>query len=476
MPPPGAPGVSPPGAEIPTEMVDVVIIGAGLSGLTAAIGLTLVGKTVKVIEADCAMEATGTVLGLSPTGTLCLEALGPDIYQLAKESRSMACVLSTWYTKDGTPVNRSETDMMDCIKLSQAYGPADAKGFACYNFHMLKTALVDHLPAGCIELGVRQESYTEDADGVNVYFNNRAPIRALLLIGADGAKSGIKKQCLGFQTPPVLSRVCWHGLLPVPPKVVKGCDNGEMSHLWIDRPHFGGVIRMNGPAGTIETAWKFACPVTPEVEARLAKIDGMESGEAKLQAQLKLCVDAMDGFDEEFVALVKNTDTSVFQQECMYMSPPSSVWGRGRVTLCGNAAHNVSIEAGVGPAMGLEDALALANAVRRWDTTPEALRCYEAQRVHRVTRVQVAMAAKSSLQCCSGGNRITAEKARLLSYIYSYRPHPLHPDADKDSGCSNSYLCCASGKHTGSSTPPICPKAKRCCYQERMETTVGPER
>jgi len=65
MPPPGAPGVSPPGAEIPTEMVDVVIIGAGLSGLTAAIGLTLVGKTVKVIEADCAMEATGTVLVLA---------------------------------------------------------------------------------------------------------------------------------------------------------------------------------------------------------------------------------------------------------------------------------------------------------------------------------------------------------------------------------------------------------------------------
>mmetsp|Transcript_25170 Transcript_25170/g.70362 ORF Transcript_25170/g.70362 Transcript_25170/m.70362 type:complete len:126 (+) Transcript_25170:528-905(+) len=118
MPPPGAPGVSPPGAEIPTEMVDVVIIGAGLSGLTAAIGLTLVGKTVKVIEADCAMEATGTVLGLSPTGTLCLEALGPDIYQLAKESRSMACVLSTWYTKDGTPVNRSETDMYELLRVS----------------------------------------------------------------------------------------------------------------------------------------------------------------------------------------------------------------------------------------------------------------------------------------------------------------------------------------------------------------------
>ena len=243
------------------------------------------------------------------------------------------------------------------------------------------------LPSGCLEFGCRQERYTEDTDGVTVYFRNRPPLRAQVLIGADGSLSGIRTQCLGEQTPPVPTRICWHGLVLTPPENFKGCENDETSHVWIDGPRFGGVLRMNAPGGITQTAWKFAQPVTPEAEARLKEIAAMPNGEAKLREQHKLCIEGLEGFDEEFVALVSSTDISVFQQECMYQTPPSSVWGRGRVTLCGNAAHSVSIEAGVGPAMGLEDALALADCIRRWGTTAHALRCYECQRVHRVTRV-----------------------------------------------------------------------------------------
>ena len=75
------------------------------------------------------------------------------------------------------------------------------------------------------------------------------------------------------------------------------------------------------------------------------------------------------------------------------------------------------------------------------------------------------MAAKSKLPCCA--NRISAEKARLLNYVYNYKPQPLTQDAEKDCFSSNTTDTQA-GKRPGVANQPmvLCPESKRCCYEK----------
>jgi 2-polyprenyl-6-methoxyphenol hydroxylase-like FAD-dependent oxidoreductase len=55
-------------------------------------------------------------------------------------------------------------------------------------------------------------------------------------------------------------------------------------------------------------------------------------------------------------------------------------WTRGRVVLIGDAAHATSPNMAQGAAMALEDALILADSMRRLDTIPAALSAFEARR------------------------------------------------------------------------------------------------
>jgi 2-polyprenyl-6-methoxyphenol hydroxylase-like FAD-dependent oxidoreductase len=67
---------------------------------------------------------------------------------------------------------------------------------------------------------------------------------------------------------------------------------------------------------------------------------------------------------------------------------PLRHWGRGLVTLLGDAAHPCTPNLGQGGCMALEDALVLAKCVERCPTLISALRKYEARRHQRTNHIQ----------------------------------------------------------------------------------------
>jgi 2-polyprenyl-6-methoxyphenol hydroxylase-like FAD-dependent oxidoreductase len=71
------------------------------------------------------------------------------------------------------------------------------------------------------------------------------------------------------------------------------------------------------------------------------------------------------------------------------------VWHDGSAVIIGDAAHAPAPSSGQGASMALEDAVALAVAVRDASSVAEALAAYEAVRRPRVERI-VAMGARSS--------------------------------------------------------------------------------
>jgi 2-polyprenyl-6-methoxyphenol hydroxylase-like FAD-dependent oxidoreductase len=63
-------------------------------------------------------------------------------------------------------------------------------------------------------------------------------------------------------------------------------------------------------------------------------------------------------------------------------------WVRGRVVLVGDAAHATSPNMAEGAAMALEDALVLAECLRRFEAIPVALSAFEARRRPRTDWVR----------------------------------------------------------------------------------------
>ncbi|KAL0042605.1 hypothetical protein WJX79_004971 [Trebouxia sp. C0005] len=97
-------------------------------------------------------------------------------------------------------------------------------------------------------------------------------------------------------------------------------------------------------------------------------------------------------------------------------SDPSQLWGRGRVTLLGDAAH-ATIPNGQGLALALEDAAVLGWHLKRQGLTQQALRSYERERPERVRTIHVKGSDSASYE----------ERER---YLYKPTFKPLWCDQD----------------------------------------------
>ena len=86
--------------------------------------------------------------------------------------------------------------------------------------------------------------------------------------------------------------------------------------------------------------------------------------------------------------LVAATDPSRVLRTELFDRPPADVWGRGPVTLLGDAAHPMTPNLGQGGCQAIEDAWVLARELAR-DPSPAGLRRYEAARMPRTRRFVV---------------------------------------------------------------------------------------
>lgn len=82
------------------------------------------------------------------------------------------------------------------------------------------------------------------------------------------------------------------------------------------------------------------------------------------------------------MSLIEGADPLAITEHGLFFreADDCKVWGKGRVTLAGDAAHLATPALGQGTSQAIEDALALGRAIGKDGPTPEALRGYEACR------------------------------------------------------------------------------------------------
>jgi 2-polyprenyl-6-methoxyphenol hydroxylase-like FAD-dependent oxidoreductase len=333
----------------------VLIVGAGIGGLTAATALRAKGIDVEIHEARERQRLTGTALGLASNATKVLRALGIDLAAVDC-GRALECFeLRTARGKliRSLPVRAITTELGDPV----------------VSIH--RDDLIRTLRAAAGDVPIRYGAEVISAEfgdaGARVTCADGRMTDADLLIGADGIRSMVRARLSGELGPTEYGYVCWLATTSFShPRMVRG----YCGHYWGAGQRFG-LIDIGGGR-----AYWWGTKNMPAAQAR-----DWRGRKSEILA-------AFDGWAPEVTAVVERTPASEIVSVPAQDRPFLDRWGSGPVSLIGDAAHPMLTSLGQGASSAIEDGYVLAQALASVPEPVAALRRYEDLRRDR-TRMLV---------------------------------------------------------------------------------------
>ena len=206
----------------------------------------------------------------------------------------------------------------------------------------------------------------------------RAPTAASrqadVLIGADGIRSTTRSKIAGMAAPTDCGYIFWLATVAfVHPRVVPG----YAGHYWGKGQRFG-LIDIGGG----RVYW-WGSKNMPNAQAR-----DWRGGKAGILA-------AFDGWAPEIAEVIERTPKDAILSVPAQDRPFLEQWGKGPVSLLGDAAHPMQTSLSQGASSAVEDGYVLAEAIDRVSDPVAALRKYEDMRRDR-TRMLVRRSRRYS--------------------------------------------------------------------------------
>ena len=337
------------------QTYNVGIIGGGIGGVAAAVALHRAGIAATVYERATEFREVGAGMMLWPNATRVLKELGVLERVAALSGPSQHFLVRS----------SAGTILMD-IALGRFEVPA-----LCTRRSDLLDALLSALPPERIRLGHYFESFDQRKTGVTLNFSGSCDGRRIsaehdFAIGADGIRSRVRTQLLGFHEPIYRGYTIWRGLA----RLKGAVPSGSNSETWGRGKRFG-ILNTGGD--------RYTWYATANTDS-----DHIDSSDGRQAELLRMFV----GWHDPIERLISATDESTILKNGAYDLAPLKHWGDGRIMLLGDAAHPCTPNLGLGGCMALEDALVLANSFCT-EASPElALRHYESLRRRRTRHVQ----------------------------------------------------------------------------------------
>lgn len=355
--------------------MDIIIIGAGIGGLTLALMLHARGFNPRLYEAASEVRPLGVGINVQPSAVVELKSVG-----LLERLRAIAIETAAvgYYNRFGQEVWGEPRGLAAGYRVPQ---------FSIHRGELqmtLHAAVVERLGAAALRTGIEALGVTAEEGEVHLRRRGTGELladRADVVVAADGIHSAVRRQFQPDEGPPRFS--------------------GHM--LWrattVGKPFLDGrTMVMAGQADQKMVVY----PISKRHAAR---------GESLINwiAELRRPADAppRDDWNREVDRQIfaprfadwtfdwLDVPRLIAGAERVYEFPmvdrdPLPSWSRGRVTLLGDAAHPMYPIGSNGATQAILDARALCDALAGHDDVPVALARYEAARLPRTARIVMA--------------------------------------------------------------------------------------
>jgi 2-polyprenyl-6-methoxyphenol hydroxylase-like FAD-dependent oxidoreductase len=328
----------------------VSIIGGGIGGLAAASALQRQGIQVTVFERNPELREIGAGLTLWANGVQVLRHLGLGDTLTAVSARLTSFECWSWRGR-----------RLGSMRLDAIERRVGAPSLGIHRADLLRL-LAGAVDQGSIHVHAHCVGFSSEQGHVIARFADGHEQQTDVLVGADGLYSVIREQLLGKAPPRYSGSTCWRGVALFEDAHVTP---GISSETWRRGRRFGML-----PIGNGRVFWyaTLNCPAGEQDRA----------GERK-----KNLLRLFGGWRHPIEQLIEAADEEAILRNDLFDRRPVRHWGRGRVTLLGDAAHPPTPNLGQGACQALEDALVLAGCLSDQRELVAALRAYEARRRKR---------------------------------------------------------------------------------------------
>ncbi len=343
----------------------ILICGAGLGGLMAALALLKKGYPVKLFEQASALGDVGAGIQMSANGSRLIFEMG-----LGKELMSIACIptgkeIRLWSSGKAWPLFDLGTESVE------RYGFPYVMVHRA-DLHAILVKAVQTLSPDCIVLNAKGVSFEENENVVTLQLDNGERHHGAALIGSDGVHSKIRQQLIGNDSPVFTGCMAWRGLIPT---------NSLPEHL---QRRVG--VNWVGPGRHV-----VHYPIRRGELVNFVGIVEKDSWQIESWNQMgtkEECTEDFKGWNDDIHTLIANIQTPY--KWALMGREPLKHWSKGVVSLLGDACHPTLPFLAQGAMMALEDGIVLARCIERNQNDIEsALIRYANVRLERTNQIVI---------------------------------------------------------------------------------------
>jgi 2-polyprenyl-6-methoxyphenol hydroxylase-like FAD-dependent oxidoreductase len=330
-----------------TSECDVLVVGGGIAGLTAAIALKRVGIRVQIIERATAMTQAGTALSLWPNALAALAQLELSSAIAEIGAEEPAGTVRDWTGR-----------VVVTIDQSRLYRHLGTPTLVVQRGELQQVLLHAASDIPIMMRSTVSRVTSSGNEGV-VEMSNGDEYRTPLVLGCDGIRS-VARAGMDNPQPRFTGRTSWRAVLDGASHLASGaCLTAGQGKQFIASRLRGGLVY-------------WAADVALPEGANEAMVD-----------KKAFLLRTFAGWHDPIPELIERTDEEQLVLADLYDSVPKHLF-HGRVVLLGDAAHPMTPDLGQGACQGIEDGVVLAACLATNSSIEAALSDFEAARLGRV--------------------------------------------------------------------------------------------
>jgi FAD-dependent urate hydroxylase len=334
--------------------LDVVVVGAGIGGLTTAVALLQTGHRVTVVDQAPELRPVGAGISLWSNGVKVLDALG-----LGAEVAAAGGRMDRMGYRDAAGASLCEFSLDPLVELVGEH-PYPVRRSD------LQAMLLRAVSTDRVHTGRRCTAVDERGDHVVVHLDNGDELRGDLAVAADGTHSRLRDHVVGHETVRAyLGYHNWNGLVP---------DTAALGAPTSWTMCVGAGQRVSTMPVRDGQYFFFDVPEESPTPTGRSAPDALREHFAGWNAEVQRLIDAIDPAGVANLAI--------------HSHEPLDTFARGRVVLVGDAAHTAAPDLGQGGCLAMEDALVLANFLTTTNLgVADALTRFSNERVPRAADI-----------------------------------------------------------------------------------------